>query len=318
MRIRFWGVRGSIPTPCTTSQIEQKIVHALLGAAQVDLTDRAAVEEYVRSLPLPDRGTWGGNTSCTEVRTEAGDLLIIDAGSGLRALGVALMPGEFGRGQGRADFLVSHTHWDHLQGWPFFTPLYIPGNRFVVYGCHEDLEERFRLQQDRRFFPVSLDGMAATIEFVRLTNPAELCEGRVRLFWMEVDHPGRSFTYKIEADGKTFIYASDAEYKELSGSYYERCVEFYRGADALLFDAQYLLHETLAEKYNWGHSSALIGVDIAAAAGVKRLILSHHEPLYDDHKIDQIFQDAFGYARQRMNAQEGQVLVAYEGLELQV
>lgn len=318
MKIRCWGVRGSIPAPCSTPQIERKIVNALLGAPPIGPGDRAAAEKYVRSLSLPKRGTWGSNTPCIEVRTQAGDLLIIDAGSGLRLLGKELMQQEFGQGQGQASILLSHTHWDHIQGWPFFNPFYIPGNRFEVYGWHEDLEERLRLQQDLRFFPASLDDLPATIHFERLQGPLRICDGRVALAWMEGDHPGRSVVSKIQADGKTFIYASDVEYKEPAGPYYERCMEFYREADLLLFDAQYTHQEALEKRYDWGHSSILTGIDIAARAGVRRLLFSHYDPSHDDDTLEEIFQDSLRYAQERLPHPERQMILAYEGLELQV
>jgi phosphoribosyl 1,2-cyclic phosphodiesterase len=318
MKVRCWGVRGSIPAPCSTPQIEQKILNALLGAPTIGPGDRAAAEKYVRSLPLNGRGTWGSNTPCIEVRTQAGDLLILDAGSGLRLLGMALMQEAFGRGQGRAAILLSHTHWDHIQGWPFFTPFYVAGNHFEVYGCHEDLEERLRLQQDPRFFPVSLDDLPATIHFERLQGPLQICDGHIALAWMEGDHPARSFVFKVQADGKTFIYASDVEYKEPQGPYYERCVEFYRNADLLLFDAQYIHQEVLEKKYNWGHSSILTGIDIAAKAGVRRILFSHYDPFQDDDTVEEIFQDSLRYAQERLPHPERQMILAYEGLELQV
>lgn len=124
MIVKFWGMRGSIPTPISPAAIEEKIRKALRGAVGVDLTSQEAIERYIQRLPQQIRHTVGGNTACVEVR--AGDqLLILDAGSGLRVLGYELIETEFGRGEGQADFLISHTHWDHVQGLPFFGPGFI-------------------------------------------------------------------------------------------------------------------------------------------------------------------------------------------------
>jgi len=318
MKIRFWGARGSVPTPCTTAEIERKIIQALRGATGVDLTDEAAVAAYVQGLPLPQRGTYGGNTPCVEVRTSADDLLILDAGSGLRGLGFTLTEREFGRGEGEAYVLFSHTHWDHIQGWPFFDPAYIPGNRFHILSGHEDLEERLQAQQDSRFFPMPLSRMGSTLDFTHLRGAIDIYDGRVRVTPLELNHPGGCFAYRIEADGKAFVYATDAEYQDLAGPGYEKYVDFYRGADVLLFDAQYTLHEALVEKYEWGHSSALIGVDIASEAGIGTLVLFHHEPKYDDDKIDQIFRHSLRYVNLRAAGETCRLLVAYEGLELEL
>ena len=165
MRFRLWGTRGSIPSPLRTEEIEAKIRSALsaAGDAGVDLSDASAVRAFVASLPHAVRGTAGGDTACLEVRS-GGNLFIFDCGSGIRRLGLELMKEEFGRGKGTAYIFICHTHWDHMIGWPFFVPGFIPGNRFFIHGVHPDLEERFRIQQtapiihqfyarDKRRFP---------------------------------------------------------------------------------------------------------------------------------------------------------------------
>lgn len=316
MRIRFWGVRGSIPTPASSAEIEEKIVYALLGAQGVDLTDEQAVRAYVAGMPLFRRGCWGGNTTCIEVRTADDDLLVIDAGSGLRALGQSLLEGPFGRGEGHAVMLFTHTHWDHIQGFPFFSPLFIPGNRFDVYARHEDIEDRLSYQHERRFFPVGMEVMGATKSFHPMPPRLDLFDGRMVVTSIALDHPGIAYAYRIEADGHVVIMASDAEYKESYGDYWQRYVDFYQGADVLIFDAQYTLREALVEKQNWGHSSAMIGIDLASCAGVKTIVMVHHEPSYDDNKIKRIFDDALRYLDRTPPERRPQVVVGHEGLVL--
>ena len=174
MLVKFWGVRGSIPAPIDKKTISEKLTLALRGAGNVDLGDPQAIEEYVASLPLEVRGTIGGNTPCVEVNT-CKHHIILDAGSGLRELGLALMQGAFGRGEGVAHMFMSHTHWDHIQGFPFFLPAYVPGNRFFIYSPKKNIEEKFTTQQiDQDMFPVRLNDMAADLTFVTMDE----CGGR--------------------------------------------------------------------------------------------------------------------------------------------
>ncbi|MGB5920670.1 MAG: MBL fold metallo-hydrolase, partial [Syntrophobacteria bacterium] len=156
MKVKFWGVRGSLPAPIPPTEIENKIVQALGGASGVDLDDIEAIENYVRALPFYQRTTTGGNTSCVEV---CGDntKIILDAGSGIRQLGIELMQGPCGKGKGTVHLLISHTHWDHIMGFPFFTPAYAAGNQVLIYGRHPRIKERFQDQHHPDHFPVSLE-----------------------------------------------------------------------------------------------------------------------------------------------------------------
>jgi phosphoribosyl 1,2-cyclic phosphodiesterase len=315
MLIRFWGVRGSLPSPLSTPQVEAKIVDALMGAAQVNLSDRDAVKTYVRSLPLSLRGTCGGNTSCVEVRTAANDLLILDAGSGLQRLGSQLMTTEFGQGRGFANLLFSHYHWDHLQGFPFFAPAFVPGNHFVVWSADGRAEEILTRQQEQPTFPVPFAGMGATFEFRTLTPGTELFDGRMQIHHIALDHPGTAYGFRIAADGKSFVYATDAEYKKVDDALFAQYSDFFRDADLLLFDAQYSFPESL-DKRDWGHSSAAIGVEIAANTGVKRLALFHHDPRSSDEQIENILDNARQYAALVPGGTSCEILLAYEGLEV--
>ncbi|RMF35590.1 MAG: MBL fold metallo-hydrolase, partial [Chloroflexi bacterium] len=152
MKLKLWGTRGSIPSPVTSEIITEKIIQALLQAEGINLSDPTEVHAYVETLPFPIRGTAGGDTPCVEVRSGK-NLIILDAGSGLRRLGIELMKEEFGQGKGVAHIFISHTHWDHIQGFPFFRPAFVRGNRLYIYGVHNDLEGRFRGQQNPVWFP---------------------------------------------------------------------------------------------------------------------------------------------------------------------
>lgn len=326
MQVRFWGVRGSVPSPAVTGELEARLVKVLgrLGseANPPDLNDPDAVLQWLRTLPAPLRVHSGGNTPCVEMRTEAGDIFIIDAGSGIRPLGHEMMSGDFGKGSGQAHVFFSHYHWDHLQGWPFFPPIYVPGNRFELYARHEKLKDHLRRQQQAPFFPpAAWDDAKAEINYNQLTSePIELCEGRVRVTSITLDHPSRAYAYKFEADGQIFIYASDGAYLDLDEDAIRPYVEFYKNADMLIFDAQFTLSESY-EKRTWGHSSAVIGVELACQAAVKRLALFHHDPAATEEQLHHLFEVAQQYVALMPGASSSsgcEVLIAREGETIQL
>jgi len=295
MRVRFWGVRGSCPAWVTSADIATRLTAALWQLGQEHsgpeisqlLSDHDAINQWITKLPPHVQGVVGGNTPCVEMRTASDDLFIIDFGTGIRALGHELAQAEFGRGAGHAHLFLSHFHWDHIQGWPFFTPAYIAGNRLEIYTAHEDLKDRLRRQQTAPFFPpASWDDMKADITYTEMgSRPLLLCDGRVRVTAMELDHPSRSYAYRFETDDKIFVYASDAAYPDLSTAAIQPYIDFYRDADLLIFDAQFSFAESY-EKRTWGHSSAIIGVELALHAGVKNLALFHHDPNADDETLE--------------------------------
>ncbi|MEK7323769.1 MAG: MBL fold metallo-hydrolase [Chloroflexota bacterium] len=313
MKVKFWGVRGSIPTPISSAAIEDKIRQALRGAIGLDVSNEAAIEHYLQHLPATVCHTIGGNTACVEVR--AGEqLIILDAGSGLRLMGLALMKERFGKGQGEADILLSHTHWDHVQGLPFFVPGYVPGNRLTFHSPHAHLESAFVGQQNDVYFPVPLSYMRANIQFRHIPAEAWSQIGDVRVYPLKLSHPGECYGYRLEHNGQSLVYATDSEYKEVSPASTQSYVDFFRGAGLLIFDAQYTLSEAL-DKVDWGHSSPVMGAEMAYRAGVQRLALFHHDPLADDRAIYAGQKQAETYLAKRRS--DCQVLVANEDLEIE-
>ncbi|RMF28968.1 MAG: STAS domain-containing protein, partial [Chloroflexi bacterium] len=314
MKLKLWGTRGSIPSPITSEIITEKIIQALLQAEGINLSDPTEVHAYVETLPFPIRGTAGGDTPCVEVRSGK-NLIILDAGSGLRRLGIELMKEEFGQGKGVAHIFISHTHWDHIQGFPFFRPAFVRGNRLYIYGVHDDLEGRFRGQQNPVWFPVGLDYMQAEIHFVSLQEGETVSLGNTRIRNIRLNHPGDSYGYRIEDDEACIVYATDNEYKRMDQAGTQHFVEFFRDADVLIFDAMFTLRESLI-KEDWGHSNAIIGVDIATMANVRRLLLFHHDPTYTDEEIWTILRDAQNYQAKDYSRSPCEIMVAYDGLEL--
>lgn len=328
MQVRFWGVRGSCPAPIASEDIQARLIEALhfYGCArpQLDLSDRAAIARWVDTLPESISGIVGSNTPCVEMRTREGDFFIIDLGSGVRALGNQLMHQEFGQGKGRAHIFLSHFHWDHIQGWPFFKPAYVPGNHFDIYTRHRHLQTRLKRQQEAPFFPsASWEGMRSDITYHELdSSPKVLCDGRVRVSSIELDHPSRSYAYRFEADGQVFVYASDGAYRQLDDISLRPFVEFFADADLLIFDAQFSLSQSF-EKSAWGHSSAVIGVELACQAKVKQMALFHHDPDADDAWLAHLLQTAQDHGAmvpsvQRRRPNQVKLTIAREGQTIEL
>jgi phosphoribosyl 1,2-cyclic phosphodiesterase len=316
MYIKFWGTRGSIPASISPNTIKQKILQALEGAAGLDLTDESALKRYLDRLPVTIQGTTGGDTPCVEVRS--GDqLLILDAGSGMRLLGIDLMERGFAFGHQQADILISHTHWDHIQGFPFFQPAFIADNRLTFHTPFRDLAQRLVQQQDDLFFPVPMNYMSAAIEFHQINENEWHQIGNFKVYPMRTSHPGVTYAYRIEDSQSCLVYASDSEYKRVDPDSTKRYVEFFQEADLLIFDAQYSLTEVL-DRPDWGHSTAMMGAEFARRAQVKRLALFHHDPTSSDEKIWAAKEQADAYLMNHPGQYICEVLVAYDGLSLEI
>jgi ribonuclease BN (tRNA processing enzyme) len=315
MEIKFWGTRGSIPTPLSTAAIKHKIRQALAGATGLNLSDPDEVEQYLERLPWTVQGTMGGNTTCLEIRSHD-QILILDAGSGLRLLGIDLMQRGFARERYPLNILISHTHWDHIQGFPFFAPAFLPGSQIAFHSPLPDLGERLAQQQQSPFFPVPLSAMRADFAFQTIPEQQWTQIGVFRVYPMRLSHPGVSYGYRIEDGQSCLIHASDSEYKRVDPASTEEYVEFFRNADLLVFDAQYSFTEAL-DKPDWGHSSALVGAEFARRASVKRLALFHHDPTSSDEKIWTAKGQAEAYlSHQSDSSHPCEVLIAYDGLQI--
>jgi phosphoribosyl 1,2-cyclic phosphodiesterase len=279
MKVRFWGVRGSIPSP---GAITQK---------------------------------YGGNTACIEIRVGGRDrLIIVDAGSGIRSLGNSMMANDLPKGPLQADIFLSHTHWDHIMGFPFFTPIYIPGSKLKVHGpvsFEEDpLEEVVGGQMKYRYFPINLGELASDIEYIRLKeDPAiDLGDG-LSLTTKLLNHPITALGYRFDFAGKSVCTCYDTEpfrnlfitdpddpgYDEAMAVEGEEVAaeqnlaveQFFAGTDLLIYDAQYTEAE-YANRINWGHTTIEYAIAAAQRAGVKRLALFHHDPDRADARLDEL------------------------------
>jgi phosphoribosyl 1,2-cyclic phosphodiesterase len=295
MRLRFWGTRGSI------------------------------------AAPGPYTNHFGGNTSCIELTTDAGTRLILDCGTGARPLGNELM--ERAGGPINGTILLTHTHWDHIQGFPFFAPLFAPTNHFGVYGpegARLSLRDVLAGQMEHHYFPVELDQLAARISYGDLAEGTHQIDG-VRVSAQLMNHPTPTLGYRIEADDVSACYLSDhepfceevwrdgaiapARLDLIADVGDRRHAEFMSNADVVIHEAQYTPEEYQARKH-WGHSTYTYVVGLAAVAGVRKLILTHHDPSHDDHCVARIEQRAQRLAEQLGSGME--VRCAYEGYEIRV
>ena len=319
LRVRFWGTRGSLPAPLREAAINSKVRDALLAARGRTLDTPEAIDAFVDdALPFSVRGTYGGNTSCVEIITGGDEYVLCDLGSGVREFGNRVLR-EHGRERKHCfNIFLSHAHWDHIMGFPFFAPAYIPGNRIRIFGCHQALEEAMSTQHSAPWFPVDFRSLAATIEFVRL-EPAEVCQvAGLRVATIEQLHSGDSYAYRFYKGAQSVVYSTDCEhdYDCLHGSY--PFVEFCRSADLLIFDAMYSLGDTVSVKEHWGHSSNVVAVELAHAAQVKRLALFHHDPVLDDRMLDAVLADTVRFEAISRRGAKVDVISAYDDLELTI
>lgn len=298
MRLKFWGTRGSISTPG---------------------------KQTVR---------YGGNTPCVEIRLNNDELIVLDAGTGIRNLGEKLM--EHGKSI-KGYILISHPHWDHIQGFPFFKPAFISGNEFTIIGGESDrvsLQKMIADQMNKVYFPIQLNELKATLKF-RKVEEEEFSVFDARVSTLYLNHPTFAIGYRLTYKGKTLVYISDNEpfdrrvaqslrnvekqivdrFLRSTGDPNQRVFDFVRNADILIHDATYTPEEYV-DRVGWGHSHYLFTLNVAAEGKVKQLVLFHHDPSHSDDKVDDILKKCKNEIRTRKYHFE--CVAAAEGMELKL
>ena len=316
MYVRFWGTRGSLPASATARQIREKISRAIRSFRSQDLAADEEIEAFIdRDLPFAVRGGYGVNTACVEI-SGGEDFVLCDAGTGIRDFGNAFLHSEKGGSPAVFHLFLSHLHWDHIQGFPFFTPAYLPGHKIHIYGGHADIEQAFERQQTAPFFPVPFRALGATIDFHILDpeRPRRIAGFAVHMFRQK--HPGGSYGYSFVREGKKIVYSTDMEHGVESAEGDSPFIDLFRDADLLIFDAQYPLADAIGSKENWGHSSNLLGVELAVRSGVKRLCLFHSEPTWGDEALDLFLADTREYLKIHAPSSPLRIDLAYDGLEI--
>jgi phosphoribosyl 1,2-cyclic phosphodiesterase len=322
VKVYFWGTRGSLPASVTAEEVRAKMFRAIKKSKDHSFNNDEEIEKFIeKDLPFSIRGSYGTNTSCVEIMGGK-EYILCDGGTGLRDFGNhALKSSSKGEPNQKNIFniFISHLHWDHIQGFPFFTPAYIEGNSVNIYGCHNELEQAFINQQNYPYFPVPLKYMKADIRFITLESGKEYEIAGFKVKVMKQNHPGDSYGYRFEKDRKSIVYSTDSEHKREVDSKDYVFLDFFRDADLLIFDAQYELQEAILAKENWGHSSNVIAVELSVKANVKRLCIFHNEPTFDDEKLDQFLENTRRYLA--IHAEESHPLkidLAYDGLQIEL
>ncbi|HEU4366746.1 MAG TPA: MBL fold metallo-hydrolase [Methylomirabilota bacterium] len=316
MRVRFWGTRGSIPTPMTAAALKGKLIAALGQAGGRRFDTPAAIEAFVeQELDFTVRHTFGGDSSCVQLDWGGDEYVLCDMGSGARVFGNHVLAARRGVPAVYHVFM-SHTHWDHIAGFPFFLPAYIPGNTIHVYGCHAWLEEAFRRQHGAPSFPVEWARLGADIRFVTLEpgRPYEL--GGFRVSARRQHHTGDSYGYRFEREGRVVVYSTDSEHKLDDPAQATAFAEFFRDADLVIFDAQYSLAEAISIKEDWGHSSNVVGVELCQMARARHLCMFHHEPTWDDEKIAAVLAETRRLEEITRGDHAVRVSAAWDGMEI--
>ena len=293
MKFRFWGVRGSIPSPG------------------------------------PRTARYGGNTTCIEVRTDDGTLIILDGGTGLFPLAQHLL----GKLPVHANIFITHSHWDHIHGLPFFTPLFIKGSRVRLHGAHDPvtghgIEHVMGVQLQNSYFPVSETQMDATIEYRTLDIGVPIEVGDAQVQNVVMNHPVTNLGYRITCRGRSLFFTGDPEpwhtpyppgdtafdASEAHLLERQRAIDAaMAGADALIVDCSYT-REEYPSKAGWGHGSFDAAIEMALRVGARALYCTHHEPTRGDDELEAAFAAAMARYRERLG--ELQVRLAFEGLEV--
>ncbi len=316
MRLRFWGTRGSIPVALTAADMRDRLAQALVQASGRTFATYEEAHAFASSeLDFSLTHTFGGHTPCVEVETGNDEYFVFDMGSGARPFGVHVLARQGGR-PATVNVFMSHVHWDHIMGFPFFGPAYVPGTKIRIHGCHDVLEQAFRLQQSPPCFPVEFDQLGAAIEFVKLEpDKPHAVSGLTVTPHLQL-HSGDSYGYRFEHGGKVAIYSTDSEHKLENRAEAEGFAKFFRDADAVVFDAMYALADAISVKADWGHSSNIVGVELCQMARAKHLVLFHHEPANDDATLEGLLKEARRFEELTRTDQRLRVSAAYDGMEI--
>jgi phosphoribosyl 1,2-cyclic phosphodiesterase len=306
MKLKFYGARGSLATPMTLSIYRKKIKKILELYKQSGKSD---IDGFINDLPINLKSIYGGNTSCSTIQDDEGNMLILDAGSGLRELG-----NEF-KGMNNLTFhiFLSHFHWDHICGIPFFKPVYNPTNTVYFYSTSKNAYENLERQQHPVHFPVTFSNLPIKKHTVLLTENEPLFLSGFTISNIHLIHSGGSSGYIFEKNGKKISYATDTEFTDesLSGKsdYYR---SYFEGSDCLILDSQYSLVEFF-NKFDWGHTSSNMAVNLAYNWKIKKLVLFHFDPDHSDDDLVRILKEAREMTQNEFYKMKIEIIQAIEG-----
>lgn len=287
LRVELWGVRGSLPKPKTPEEIRKNIETLLKRAVKSKVKTPQQVKSFLKSQPSWELYGFGGNTSCVEIESKSAHL-IIDGGSGIHGLAQKLI-----QSRERKEFhiVMTHFHWDHLVGLPFFIPFFVPGYKIHFYAVQPELEKVIRAVFKRPYFPVPFEDLKAEIHFHKLEERKLHMFGDMKVTPYLLDHPDPCYGLRIESGGKVYSHVVDTEATRTSKEELGADLPLYQNVDLMLFDAQYTLKEA-TEKVHWGHSSAIMGLELALRENIKKIVFVHHDPASSDEHIVECEREA--------------------------
>ena len=315
MQIRLWGTRGSLPAPINNEEYTSRLQRILELSIKNQLNKLENIDHFLSHLPDELRYLCGGDTTCVSIRSNSGKLYIIDCGTGIRRLGNFLMDGECSKGKGELNIMITHNHWDHIQGLPFFKPIYISGNILNFYSPYKNQQTALEDQMSAPYFPAKFQNTPSTKNYYLIEYPQKTplkLEDDLFVTVHPLRHPQGCYAYKFVQGGKSFIFATDAEFIGDAVESDSAAKEFFNNADVLILDSQYTLDEAFI-KVDWGHTSYTMAVNYATLWNVKKLILTHHEPAYSDDTLKSNHLLAIEHAQSLSNV-DMEILLAREGM----
>ncbi len=320
MKLKLWGTRGSLPRAIGNNEFIEIVDRLARKAEKTGLSSISEFRNAMRDGDLATPVTLGGNTMCTEI-IHGNHRFFVDMGTGITDAGHEAMT------SGRTEFHIfqTHMHWDHIMGMPFFMPLYIPGNKIIIYHVHGNAPEYIRIQFNGINFPVKWDALSATIEFRKVKLYDKLKFNDISVSPFALDHPGGSFGWRFDAGGRSAAVGVDGEYKRTTKEELGRDLQYYQNLDLLIFDAHYEMDE-LASRFDWGHSSPPIGIDLALREGIRNLVLVHHDPRASEERGARMLEHAQHHLKdqlpqhqeiwKKLGQQGPRVISGYDGLEI--
>lgn len=312
MIVRFRGVRGSYSQSLRPQVLKRKISSVVQRIKTEDLADLENREKFLHTLPDSIFGTVGGHTACVEIRLNDNTLLVFDCGSGLRVLDEDLKKEK--NPPDEIHVFFSHFHYDHISGLPFFSFLYRKDTKVYFYSPQPGLQEILSRFLSKPYHPVGLEAFSAQIKYIQLEG-SSLAVGGCSVSWIRRNHPDECYAYSVEEEGKKVIYSTDTELTDEDFRLNRQKKRFFEKADAIILDGQYTLGESI-EKYNWGHTSYSMSVDFALEHEIGKLFLFHHEPLYDDAKLEAILRSSRWYGERAAKKAPLEIFLAREDREV--
>jgi phosphoribosyl 1,2-cyclic phosphodiesterase len=310
MRVRLWGVRGSLATPMSSASLREKARALLTEAKPADLVSPEATEAYLDRSP--HSWTYGGNTSCVEVEF-SDQTFVLDAGTGLRALGLQMKAD--GRDQKHGiHFFFTHFHWDHICGFPYFGPIYMPGRQIDVWSGRSDAARLLQTQMADAHFPVKWEMLKSTIACHQLPEdqPTAVAGAEVRI--LPLIHPDKAYGYRISHGGRTVCYLTDTEVSKNPNRVAETYAQFVAGADVVIVDAMYGFLD-YHDHINFGHSTIFNFIDFFRDADIGELVIFHHDPMASDTQVTRLYSDARRYTELVAPNAKWRLSAAREGQE---